>query len=103
MKFIRNHYTQVLKKKYKCPHCGEYSINLLNKMTLDNRYSKKCKICGKKYGPLSSLDFLLCIIATALVYCIYILLHNTVLQIILYSIVSIAVLVIIYFMPIVKK
>ena len=41
MKFIKYYYTQVLKKKYKCPHCGEYSINLLNKMTLDMRYSKK--------------------------------------------------------------
>jgi uncharacterized protein (DUF983 family) len=38
-------------RMYRCPHCGENTINIIHKACMNINYPFKCKNCGMKYGP----------------------------------------------------
>lgn len=53
-----------------CPHCGQKTISIYQKMNFDVRYDLKCSACGKKYGahPIAVILTIFSIIAFFIVF-----------------------------------
>lgn len=49
-------------KMYKCPHCAEKTISIIDKATMNIKYRSKCKACGMCYGPPYGYSALLLLI-----------------------------------------
>ncbi|EYE87165.1 hypothetical protein Q428_14875 [Fervidicella metallireducens AeB] len=91
-------------RKYQCPNCKEYTIDVLQKASLNIRSNSRCKNCGKKFGLPYIYSALLIIIVCIAFYFTYISNMNLIIKgtvifliLLLYYIVNITV------MPIVRK
>lgn len=98
MKYIINAFLR-------CPHCGKKTISIWEKMFLNPRYNYKCKECGKYINIPYYTIIIFGIISLVIIYLVLVLLKKEwdFLILILIPLVIIYKLIVLFYVPIIKK